>query len=68
MKEWRLWEQRGRSLLDTTKICIKFPQCGQGSVRSEDANVCTPVELQCKRFISGYDSREPLDSERSRGQ
>lgn len=68
MKEWRLREQRGRSLPDMTKICIKFPQCGQGSGRSEYANVFTPVELQCKRFISGYDSPEPLDSERSRGQ
>lgn len=46
-KAMEVMEQRGRRLLDMAKICLKFLQCGQGSVGSEYTNVCTPVELQC---------------------
>lgn len=63
--------ERGRSLLDMTEICPKFQQCGQGSARSEKAKVCTAVKIEharAGRFISGSDSREPSESERSRGQ
>lgn len=38
--------ERGRSLLGTTTICMKFRQCGQGSARSEEAKVFTAVKLE----------------------
>lgn len=54
--------ERGRSLPEMTKICIRFQQGGQGSARSEQAKVFTAVKMEharAGRFISGSDSREP---------
>lgn len=62
MKGWRLREQRGggRSLLDMTKVCVRFPQ-----MLSLPPSYSVAVQ---KGFTSGCNSREPSDSEPGRGQ